>query len=269
MIKSNFGITKVPFFQAETKMLNQQYEIFNIINIHSQQGGLCVITGDPGVGKSIIKEHLEALNKTGTTTVTSFSRTMHTFPQILRQLALAMKIETKDKSLEDELIKAAFKEVESRKTLVTIIDEAHLLDMNTLRKLRLMFDRFPKKHNIVLFGQPELMIRLSMREHLDLKSRITFSRQMLPLDDQRLSEFMLSELDSVGLGANTFEEATTLLILRSVQGNLRLCCNLCYSSLLEAGQESERIVNTRHVNAVLVQPHWRSHDENILRPLKR
>ena len=54
-LKSNFGITKVPFFQAETKLLNQQWEIFNIINIHSQQGGLCVITGDPGVGKSVIK----------------------------------------------------------------------------------------------------------------------------------------------------------------------------------------------------------------------
>ena len=40
-----------------------------------------------------------------------------------------------------------------RKTLYTLIDEAHLLDMAVLRKLRLLFERFPPKHNLVLFGQ--------------------------------------------------------------------------------------------------------------------
>jgi len=77
-------------------------------------------------------------------------------------LADSFQIEVPDKQLERELIQLAYQHVWDNKTLFTLIDEAHLLDMEALRKLRLLFDRFPKKHNLVLFGQPELMVYLSM-----------------------------------------------------------------------------------------------------------
>ncbi len=51
--------------------------------------------------------------------------------------------------------------------------------------------------------------------------------------------------------------------VRSAQGNLRLCRNLCYGSLIEACRETKKIVTISHVNNVLVQPHWRSHEELI------
>jgi len=75
--------------------------------------------------------------------------------------------------------------------------------------------------------------------------------------------YIQSELDAVRLGANTFDSAAIELIIRSVQGNLRLCRNLCYGSLVEACRESKKIVTIRHVNDVLVQPHWRSHEALI------
>jgi len=71
------------------------------------------------------------------------------------------------------------------------------------------------------------------------------------------------ELETVRMGLNTFDSAATELIIRSAQGNLRLCRNLCYGSLIEACRESQRIVSIQHVNQVLVQPHWRSHEELI------
>lgn len=269
MIKTTFGITKIPFFQADNILLPFQKEIYDTLKIHSQQGGLCVITGEPGVGKTVLKEHLEALNKEGTTTVISFSRTLHTYNKILKQMSDAMKIETSDKKVEKEMIHAAFKEVQARKSLITIIDEAHLLDMNSLRKLRLLFDQFPKKHNLILMGQPELMHTLSLKVNQDIKSRITYSKNMIPLNDEQLSQFILSELERARLGANTFDEAAVELILRSIQGNLRLCCNLCYGALLEACQQSNKIVNTSHVNNVLIQPHWRSHDDLIKKQARK
>ena len=36
------------------------------------------------------------------------------------------------------------------KTFITIIDDSHLMDMTTLRKLSLLFEDFPKNHNIIL-----------------------------------------------------------------------------------------------------------------------
>jgi type II secretory pathway predicted ATPase ExeA len=188
---------------------------------------------------------------------------MHTYLNLIRQLAEAFKVEAPLKDLEKTLIQTAFNHVRARKTLYTLIDEAHLLDMAVLRKLRLLFERFPKKHNLVLFGQRDLLYYLSMNINEDIKSRITYSETLHGLNDQGMEVYIQSELDAVRLGANTFDEGAIELILRSVQGNLRACRNLCYGSLVEACQENKKIVSLTHVNNVLVQPHWRSHEALI------
>ncbi|HEY9050187.1 MAG TPA: ATP-binding protein, partial [Gammaproteobacteria bacterium] len=108
--------------------------------------------GDPGVGKSVLREHIESLEKERDITVVSCSRTLHTYWQILNQLADSFKIDVPEKALEKALIACAYNHIKERKTLYILIDEAHLLDMYVLRKLRLLFERFPKKHNLVLFG---------------------------------------------------------------------------------------------------------------------
>ena len=144
-----------------------------------------------------------------------------------------------------------------------MIDEAHLIDMSVLRKLRLLFDQFPKKHNLVLLGQRELLYSLSMAINEDFKTRITFSENILPLNDDDMEEYIMKELEAARLGANTFDPAAIELILRSAQGNLRLCRNLAYGSLIETCRDKKRIVSIGHVNAVLIQPHWRTHDELV------
>lgn len=121
-------------------------------------------------------------------------------------------------------------------------------------------ERFPKKHNLVLLGHTELMFRLSMMCNEDIKSRISYSKQVLPLADQELSDFIVAELSAVGLGANTLDEAALQVILRAVQGNLRLCRNLVYASLVATCMDRQRICTVSHVNVALQQPHWRSHE---------
>ena len=263
MIKATWGIAKEPFNRNDLTLLAQQKSILEVLKIHSQQGGFSVILGNPGVGKSVLREHIEQLSQQRDTVVVSFSRTMHTYLNILKQLAESLSISVPTKDLEKELIQVAYNHVRERKTLYTVIDEAHLLDMTVLRKLRLLFDRFPKKNNLVLFGQPDLLYYLSMLANADIKSRITFSQTLLPLNDSDLEQYIVKELEAVRLGINTFDPAAIELILRSAQGNLRLCRNLCYGSLVEACRHNKRGVGIQQVNDVLVQPHWRSHEELI------
>jgi type II secretory pathway predicted ATPase ExeA len=242
-------------------LLPQQLEAIDMIKIHAQHGGFSVVTGNPGVGKSIIGAHLAQLGKQRDTVVASFTQTMHTYGPILKQLAESMQLGTlPSKDLEKELIQAAWRHVQAQKTLYIVIDEAHLLDIDVLRKLRLLFERFPAKHNLVLLGQPDLMYRLSMMCNEDIKSRISYSKQVLPLNDADLGEFIIAELSTVGLGANTFDEAAIQVILRAVQGNLRLCRNLCYAALVATCMDKQRICTVSHVNVALQQPHWRSHE---------
>jgi len=263
MIKSIHAVTKEPFNRTNLSLLRQQKEIYDIIKIHSQQGGFSVIIGEPGVGKTILKEHIESLDKERDITVVSCSRTLHTYSNILKQLAESFKIDVPAKDIERELIACAFNHIKERKTLYILIDEAHLLDMNVLRKLRLLFERFPKKHNLVLFGQRDLLHYLSLNVNQDLKSRITYSANIKRQNDEDMERYIVKELESVRMGLNTFNEGAIELIIRSAQGNLRLCRNLCYGSLIDAAREAQKIVTIAHVNAVLIQPHWRSHEELI------
>jgi MSHA biogenesis protein MshM len=268
MIKATFGLTKEPFYRSDFTLLPQQRDAIEMIRIHTQHGGFSVITGNPGVGKSVIREHLEQLGKERDTVVVSFTQTMHTYKPILKQLAESLQLNAPMKDIETELIKAAYRQVQSQKNLYVVIDEAHLLDINLLRKLRLLFERFPKKHNLVLLGHPELMYRLSMMCNEDIKSRISYSKQILPLNDTDLTDFIIAELAAVGLGANTFDEAALQIILRAVQGNLRLCRNLCYASLIATCLDHQRICTVSHVNAALQQPHWRSHEALLKQQVK-
>jgi len=263
MIKSLHGVTKEPFNRHELMLLPQQKAILDIIRIHAQQGGFSVVVGEPGVGKSVLKEHLETLANPRDTTVISCSRTMHTYLQILLQMAESFKIEVPERQLEKELIKCAFEHIQQRKTLYILIDEAHLIEMTVLRKLRLLFEQFPKKHNLILFGQRELLHYLSLNVNQDIKSRITYSAIIKPLNPDDLEHYLVKELEAVRMGINTFDPAAIELIVRSANGNLRLCRNLCYGSLIDAAREAQKIVTITHVNAVLVQPHWRSHNELI------
>lgn len=260
MIKATFGLTKEPFYRNDTTLMPQQAEALEMIKIHAQHGGFSVIVGEPGVGKSRIAEHLVKLGTERDTVVACFTQTMHTYQPIVQQLAHSLQLQAPMKEIEKELVKAAFRHVQSQKTLYIVIDEAHLLDMGILRKLRLLFDCFPKKHNLVLLGHPELMFRLSMLCNEDIKSRVSYSKQVLPLNDAELASFIVNELAAVGLGANTLDEAAVQVILRAVQGNLRLCRNLCYASLIATCRDQQRICTVAHVNTALQQPHWRSHE---------
>jgi len=263
MIKSVHATTKEPFNRSHLNLLRQQKEIVDIIKIHSQQGGFSVIIGEPGVGKSVLREYIETLEKERDITVVSCSRTLHTYMKLLKQIAESFKIDVPTKDIEKELIACAYNHVKERKTLYILIDEAHLLDMHVLRKLRLLFESFPKKHNLILFGQRDLLHYLSLNVNKDIKSRITYSATIKRQNDADMEHYIIKELEAVRMGVNTFNEGAMELIIRSAQGNLRLCRNLCYGSLIDAARVSQKIVTIAHVNSVLIQPHWRSHEELI------
>ena len=268
MIKSIFATTKEPFNRQDLAPMAQQKHIIDIIKIHAGQGGFSVIIGEPGVGKSVLREHIENWGNERDTTVISFSRTMHTYLVILKQLALSFRLDVPTKDIEQALIKSAFKHVQQRKTLYILIDDAHLLTMDVLRKLRLLFERFPKKHNLVLFGEPDLLHYLTLNVNQDIRSRITFSQTIKPLNNDDIERYIIKELEAVKMGINTFDVGAIEVIIRSVDGNLRLCRNLCYASLIEACREAKKIVTITHVNQVLMQPHWRSHDELLKQQVK-
>src|ERR1017187_9281467 len=92
MIRSYFGLQRSPFDSESVTLLPQQQESFDILRVHAQQGGLCLVLGEPGTGKSVLKQAL--LNHDPKRMITPVvNRTLHTYHNTLRILCQAFQIE--------------------------------------------------------------------------------------------------------------------------------------------------------------------------------
>ena len=139
MIRSHFGLDTNPFCNDNIQLLPPQKEVFDTLKVHSQQGGLCLIVGEPGTGKSILKEAV-CKHETKKMITPVVNRTLHTYFSIVRILCEAFQINTDGKShaCEKRLIEEVHRINNSGKMLVPIIDDAHLMEVESLRRLRLL-----------------------------------------------------------------------------------------------------------------------------------
>jgi MSHA biogenesis protein MshM len=257
IIRSFYGLTQNPFDLRELVLLPQQQEIHDTLKVHCQQGGLCLVLGVPGSGKSVIKQSLQQLPEKQHL-VATVARTLHTYTNTVKILCDAFRIEFENSAFQCErrLIEQAFNLNHAGKTLTTILDDAHLMDLGNLRKLRLLFEDFPKNHNLVLIGRPSLLANLDLGVNHDIKSRVTYSVITKRLGPDAMRDFILRELDRVGLGHNTFTQPAVDLIVRSADGVLRKARNLCVGCMIEAVRAANKTIDIDNVNRVLLQPHW-------------
>ena len=191
------------------------------------------------------------------------NRTLNTWHTTLRLLCEAFQVgfEGSDHKCERALVAQAYKLHREGKLLMPVIDDAHLMPAECLRKLRLLLEDFPRTHNLVLIGQPPLLQTLSLSANEEIKSRVTYSVVLPRLSPEAIKAFLLDALDQAGLGHNTLSDAALALIVRSGEGLLRRTRNLCLGSLVQAVRDQTRVVDIKQVNRVLLQPHWRKDNE--------
>jgi MSHA biogenesis protein MshM len=257
MIRAFFGLTHNPFDRREVELLPGQQEILDTLKVHCQQGGLCLVLGLSGTGKSVIKHAVQRLPE-NQHLVATVARTLHTYTNTVKILCDAFKIEFDEPAfaLEGGVIEQAFALNHAGKALTTILDDAHLMDLANLRRLRLLFEDFPKNHNLILIGRTSLLADLDLGVNHDIKSRITYSAIVKRLGPDALRDFILRELDHAGLGHNTFTPPAIDLVVRSADGVLRKARNLGVGCLIEAVRSAQRTIDIDIVNRVLMQPHW-------------
>lgn len=264
MIRTYFGLTKNPFIIDENQtLLDHQQRHFDILKVHTQQGGFCLILGEPGTGKTVLKNAIIRHDpKQWITPV--INRSLHTWRNILRLLCLAFQVDAEgsDHKCEERLIREAKNLNAKGKLIIPIIDDAHLVPIDALHRLRLLLEDFPKNHNLILIGQPALNTTLQLSINHDIRDRITYSAKIEPLAPHAITEYIHSQLDHVELPHTTFTAAAINLIARTSEGTLRAVKNLCIGSLIEAVRDQTKTVDIKQVNAVLLQPHWRHNQQN-------
>lgn len=168
------------------------------------RGGIMLLTGDPGVGKTIqIRRFVSGLNE-------NIFKPLYTPLSTLKGADLLRHLNER-MGLEPRASKAAvYQQIQREildckeqrgKTMVIIIDEAHLLKTSSLQELRLLtnfkmdsFDPFI----LILAGQIELRSTMDLAVMEAFSQRIALRHTMPPLDPSETVEFVEKQMKLAG-----------------------------------------------------------------------
>ncbi|MBI4809517.1 MAG: AAA family ATPase [Nitrosomonadales bacterium] len=138
---------------------------------------------------------------------------------------------------------------------VVLVDEAHAMPLETLEELRLLYNLQVGKHKliqIVLFGQPELDVKLEQTNMRQLKDRIVHHFNILPISRKVINDYLMFRMRAAGYkGPDVFSPAAVQLIGKASQGLMRRVNILADKSLLAAFVENTHSIESRHVLAAI------------------
>ena len=138
------------------------------------------------------------------------------------------------------------------------------MDLANLRKLRLLFEDFPKNHNLVLIGRPSLLAApRPRRQSRHQEPRHLLGHHQTPRPRRHARLHPPRTRPRSGWPHNTFTSPAVDLIVRSADGVLRQARNLCVGCLIEAVRSANKTIDIDNVNRVLLQPHWQKETDLV------
>lgn len=193
-----FGLKSFPFDKnlktrdvIETEPFKEATARLNYIK---RRGGIMLLTGDPGVGKTLVLRHYvdnlnENLFKPYYTPLSTLSRADMLY-HLNRLLGLPQRV-TKS-AVYTQIQKAILESRETLgKTIFLVIDEAHLLQTGPLEELRLLTNFKMDSYDpfiLILSGQSDLrrILEFSIMEPLNQRIAISYHMPALTTEETKL-----------------------------------------------------------------------------------
>ena len=217
-------------------------------------GGVMVVTGDVGSGKStsmrwsLAQYHKSEVNSFYITANSGSSN------ELYRQLCWSMNIEVKSgsKSFLLRVFKKAIGEIlesNKNKTLI-IIDEASLLRTDIFSELHTInqfhFDS-QKKFALVLVGLETLLDKLKYRTSIPFASRVMAKSHLPTLNEKEMEEYITHRLKYSGVNKNMFTKNALLAVWQGSGGLFRKANFLSRGALVACFNEKGDQVTEEHV----------------------
>lgn len=261
MYLQHFGLNELPFtLTPDTDFFFNQgshQDALNVLLVALQGGeGFIKVTGEVGTGKTLVCRQL--LNLLDDRYVTAYIPNPFLNPTALRMaLAEELGIEFARNIGQHRLLKLITERLielhRAGKRIVLLLDEAQAMPDDSLEALRLLTNLETEKRKllqVVLFGQPELDIRLAQVRMRQLKQRIVFSYRLSPFDRKAVVHYVNHRLQIAGhRGQALFTDGAVRHLHRSSRGIPRLINLLCHKALMAAYGSGVANVKETHVVA--------------------
>lgn len=250
MYKSHFGLREVPFSITPDTSYFFLFATFqaalNTLLIAAKNGeGFIKITGEVGTGKTMLCRKFMAT--LGPDFFTAYIPNPLLDPASLMR-AVADELEAPVNQDPHQLLKSINHRLldlaRQGKRVLLCIDEAQALPLETMEALRLLSNLETEKRKllqIVLFGQPELDIKLARNDIRQLAQRITFHYHLRPLNRQEIQTYVDHRLAVAGCQrSNLFTPvalSTLFLCSRGIPRLLNILANKALMLSFGAGKQ--------------------------------
>ena len=261
MIEDFFEMSSSPF--ARDIPTNELYdasiyqEVQSRLEYAADKQLFAILTADVGCGKTTaIRRFTDLLDKSKYTllyVVDSKLTPRWFYKGLLEQLGVEAKFYRGDAKRqlhkELEVIRGVH-----RKKVVCIVDEAHLLDKETLEEIRFILNYQMDSMSpmaLILAGQNELWDKLKLQKYSAIRQRLDIKCELPQLDRSQVGEYVKRHMDYTGCSHEVFTEKAIDEIYRYSAGSPRAVNKLCIHCLLYAAQRARKLIDDHMVKDVI------------------
>lgn len=260
MYKSFFEMENTPFVRdvPPTKLFesNAMAETLGRLSYVADRQLFAVVTSDAGCGKStLIRKFVSSLPKDDYIFLylSDSKLTPRWFYKgMLDQLGIESKFYRGDAKRQLQKEVEIIRGVQGKK-VVCILDEAHLLEKETIEEFRFLLNyRFDSMSPmaLVLVGQNELWDKLKYQRYAAVRQRIDICCIIPHLDRAETESYIASHLDYAAGRKDIFTDKAIDEIYKESTGIPRRINHLCDGCLMYACQQNKRLIDEHQVRFV-------------------
>lgn len=264
MYEEHFGLKELPFtITPDTSFFfsrSSHQDALNTLLIAARSGeGFIKVVGEVGTGKTLLcRKFLAALDHKEF--LTAYIPNPYLDPMgLLLAIADEFRIRYPQYVSQHQLLKLInrflLEAYAQKKRVIVCLDESQAMPLDTLESLRLLSNLETERRKlmqVVLFGQPELDVRLAQPSIRQLKQRIAFTCELLPLTLDETEYYIAYRLQVAGCRQpRLFSRESVRRLFRASRGIPRLVNILTHKSLLAAFGEGAHKVSEKHVRLAI------------------
>ena len=259
MYHTHFALRELPFgLTPDTAFAfacTPHQEALNTLLVAAANGeGFMKVTGEVGTGKTLLCRRF--LSQLDDENVTAYIPNPLLDPHgLLLALAEELRVDFDRDDDPHRLLKSLnqvlLAHARAGKRVVVCLDEAQAMPLETLESLRLLSNLETEKRKlfqVVLFGQPELDVKLAHESVRQLQQRITFQYHLSALSRRELEYYISHRLRIAGyLGDRLFNTTALDALYTASRGVPRLINVVAHKSMLAAYGEGHHYISAAHV----------------------
>lgn len=260
MYTAHFGLRELPFTITPDTSFYFAYgshqQALNTLLLAARTGeGFMKVIGEVGTGKTLLcRKFLGALEQSDF--LTAYIPNPYVGPMtLLLAVADELDVERPERLNQHDLLKLMTRFLldayERGQRVLLCLDEAQAMPIETLEALRLLTNLETERRKllqVVLFGQPELNVRLANPSIRQLQQRIGFSCSLLPLSLSDVEYYIAHRLSIAGYrGSRLFSASAVKRLYKASRGIPRLVNILSHKAMMAAFGEGAHCLEARHV----------------------